>query len=218
MSALSFRLTAALDLLTDAEAIVLDVGADHGLFSLSAAKMVKKIYATENKSGPFQRLKRALQGSSAIPLFSDGITDLPSDVDTLVILGMGGLTIYQILSKYPDKLKQIKTLIIEPQSETELPVKLLCESGYENVDGCYLFEKRYYPLLKFTRPALTSPSERELRYGPYPYRRKDKLLFESLRKELARYRSLNPQGQERNRAIIIELEACILDETETAVD
>lgn len=218
MSALSFRLSSALDLLSDAEAVVLDIGADHGLFSLSATKKVKKVYASENKTGPFLRLKRALLDSPVIPLFSDGITDLPPDVDTLVILGMGGLTIYQILTKYPDKLTQINTLIIEPQSETELPVKLLCASGYENVDGCYLFEKRYYPLLKFTRPASTSPTERELRYGPYPYRRKDKLLLESLRKELSRYRSLNSQGQERNRAIITELEACIQDETETAVD
>lgn len=196
----------------------MDIGADHGLFSLAAEKKVKKVYAGENKKGPYERLALRVKGSTVTPLFSDGIDVLPKDVNTLVILGMGGGTIFEILSKHPERLSQIHTLIIEPQSEVEAPVSYLYKMGFENVDGCYVLEKRYYPILKFIRHKTSLPSLRQLRYGPYPYQKKDPLLVASLKKELSRYQSLEESAKESKKEQIRELEECIQDETETSLD
>lgn len=96
---------------------------------------------------------------------------------------MGGNTIYDILSQKETNLIQLKTIIIEPQSNISLPIEFLLSHGYINDDGKYVYEKRYYPLLRFIK-GKESISDLEKKYGPYPVRNKDSLLKEMLRKEI----------------------------------
>lgn len=144
-----------------------------------------KVYAVENKRGPFDNLRQNVEGSGyeITCLFSDGIDILPKDVDTCCILGMGGNTIYEILSKDLDKLAQLSTIVIEPQSNATLPISFLLSHGFMNDAGKYVFEKRYYPLLRFVK-GHENNSDIEIKYGPYPVRRKDALLKCMIEKEM----------------------------------
>lgn len=144
-----------------------------------------KVYAVENKKGPFENLKKNVEESNyeITCLFSDGIESLPKDVDTCCILGMGGNTIFEILSKDLKKLDQLSTIIIEPQSNASLPISFLLSHGFINDNGKYVFEKRYYPLLRFVK-GHENNSDIEIKYGPYPVRKRDGLLKCMIEKEI----------------------------------
>lgn len=140
---------------------------------------------------------------------SDGIEYLPTRVDTALLLGMGGATIYSILSKDKKKLHQLKTIIIEPQSMISLPITFLLEEGYENDLGCFVYEKRHYPLLRFVYTREKKEySEVEKKYGPYVVRNKDKLLLEYLKKETTRLSQFgeNHEGYSQFKKDLQELE------------
>ena len=109
---LSKRLQAIYDMVPNG--VVADIGSDHGklIISLFQNGIISKGYAIENKKGPYSRLVKAIEDSgcsdSIVPMFSDGISELPSDVDTIVIAGMGGFNIIEILKAHPLKLKNVK--------------------------------------------------------------------------------------------------------------
>ena len=79
---LSSRLEKALALLPPSLPLI-DVGAAHGFFSLSASKEGRKVYAVENKVGPYHTLKENLSEYPRYPveaILADGVEGLPSEV------------------------------------------------------------------------------------------------------------------------------------------
>lgn len=171
----------ALSLLEDNSAVVMDIGADNGLFSLALKERDFCVYASENKKGPYENLCRNV-GDQIKTIFTDGIDILPPDVDTLVLLGMGGKTIWKILHNNIRKLGQIETILIEPQSQVDAPCTLLEQLSFVNDKGLYVHETGYYPILRYVRSVeKTSCSVNELSYGPYPYRVGNPLLIEKIK-------------------------------------
>lgn len=191
---LSERLSLCLDLVRE-DKIVFDIGADHGYFSLALLNKSLKVYASENKIGPFNILKENTKdyiSSRFNILLSDGIDILPTDVNMLTILGMGGDTIFKILSKHIDKLSQIEYILIEPQSDFEIINSFLLDNDYINVDGLYLYERRYYPALLFKKGSNKNVYNNiERLFGYYPLHNKDKKLFEFLKFEIKKIDNLN---------------------------
>ena len=107
MQKLSKRLNKIYDFV-DAGSIVFDIGADHGKLIIELVKThkISHGYANENKKGPYNILSLACQNYPNIAvLFSDGIDNLPIDVNTLVLAGMGGHLIVNILTKHLEEHK-----------------------------------------------------------------------------------------------------------------
>lgn len=200
--ALSPRLEEALKMLPT-PSVVYDVGADHGFFSLACVSKGDKVYAGENKKGPYQSLCKNLKEFPqypVTPVFADGLDLLPDEVNTVSLLGMGGKTISEILLKDPKKLRHVDTILVEPQSQVTLTIAALEELGYKNDEGKYVFEKRYYPLLRFRKgKKQLSPLERK--YGEVPVKRKDPLLREYLKRQLS---YLLPFPEEKEKAESLE--------------
>ena len=73
--------------------IAADIGADHGklIIALFEGGVISHGYAVENKKGPYNRLVKALKEKDLlddiVPLFSDGIKDLPATVHNVIIAG-----------------------------------------------------------------------------------------------------------------------------------
>ena len=180
---LSKRLLKAKGYLHDAT-VVFDIGADHGLLSLALAKEGKKVYACENKIGPYETLVKSVKGS-----------------------------IYPV-SRHPDKLSQIESILVEPQSDVPLCVSTLNSFGFQNVDGSYIYEKRYYPILFYVR-GKEELNEVERQFGLAPLQKKDPILMEFLNIEKRRIESLNQQGKMRNLSYYkLVLEALAYDKSE----
>lgn len=137
---------------------IADIGSDHGylVMYLAEHQLVRGLYASENKLGPFQRLKAniieaGLEHHIHIA-FKDGLEDLPEKVDTLILTGLGGEVIYSILKKGQDHLHRIKKIILSPQSHLtflrarlgDLSLKIISEEIIEE-------EGHYYLLMVLTR-------------------------------------------------------------------
>ena len=99
--------------------LVADIGTDHGyLLDECIKKGIKFAQGVENKKGPYQRALLTLQphiDNNLLTLsLSDGLDDLDDRIDTVVIAGMGGELISQIIDANIEKTKRLKKLIIEP--------------------------------------------------------------------------------------------------------
>lgn len=148
---LTSRLQAAFDMVSISPC--LDVGSDHGFLAIDLADKFLKVYASENKIGPYKRLVTNLKiyDNKVTPLFIDGIKDMPLEIKSVIILGMGGDTILKILEEGKNRLNQLDEIIIEPQSAFTKPIRYLYDNNFKNVDSKMIFEKHYYPLLKYQK-------------------------------------------------------------------
>ena len=169
----------------------LDVGADRGYLAISFSNTCKNVYASENKLGPFNSLKKTISDNNArvIPLLGDGLDILPSNVETISILGMGGNTIAKILTKDKSKLDNIKYILVSPQSSYPLVIKTLNELGYSNIAGKYIYETHYYPILLFKK-GKEKINKYELFFGKIPLNNSDPNLKDYINKEINRYTSI----------------------------
>ena len=88
--------------LVDKNSNLADIGADHGqlVIELAKNKRCQRIFCNDNKSGPFKILKSAIEKfhfDNVDVSLSDGLNELPSYVDSIVIAGLGGDLMIQIL-------------------------------------------------------------------------------------------------------------------------
>ena len=150
-----------------------DIGADHGklMIALFEGGIVSHGYAVENKKGPYNRLVKALTEkgieNDIVPLFSDGIKDLPEKVHTVIIAGMGGNLIVNILKKYPQKTKQIQTLIVDAHNAIPKVREEVSKLGFVIADEKIVREDDvFYEIIKFVRADVAFYGENDIEFGP----------------------------------------------------
>lgn len=155
------------------ESVVADIGSDHGklMIALVQSGKVKKGFAVENKEGPFERLRNNLiryhVNDVVTPLFSDGIKDITRDVSTIVIAGMGGQTIVNILNAHPEKLISVQTIIIDAHTAVPLARKEICQMGFAIADEKIVKEDDiFYEIIKFVKAEKAIISDEDLEFGP----------------------------------------------------
>ena len=104
--------------LVDKNKVVYDIGSDHGLLPcfLVLNDICPKAYAVDNKVGPLNRTKEAIEKykleGRVVPILSDGLNDVGADAQIITIAGMGYFTLMDIfegkdLNKYEKLIIQI---------------------------------------------------------------------------------------------------------------
>ena len=153
--------------------VVADIGSDHGklMIALAQSGKVKKGFAVENKEGPFERLRSNLiryhVNDMITPLFSDGIKDITRDVSTIVIAGMGGQTIVNILKAHPVKLISVQTIIIDAHTAVPFARREICQMGFAIADEKIVKEDDiFYEVIKFIKAEKAIISDEDLEFGP----------------------------------------------------
>ena len=151
---LSKRLNAIYNLVDQGSSLA-DIGADHGqlVIELYRNKKCNKLFCNDNKAGPYTILKsnvRKVSEDIEVSL-SSGIEALPNYVNTLVIAGMGGDLIIDILNKDKEKLINISTIILAPNTNASLVRKYVHELGYKITNEIVIFEKHYYQIIRFDK-------------------------------------------------------------------
>jgi tRNA (adenine22-N1)-methyltransferase len=134
MSGLSKRLTAVAELVEQGSAIV-DIGTDHGYVPVYLVKngIAKSAVALDINEGPLASCRALVESeglSDRISVrLSDGLENVKSEeYDTVIIAGMGGELISDILSRCRDAEK--KHLILQPMTHPEIARKYLYDNGY----------------------------------------------------------------------------------------
>lgn len=187
---ISERLLQAAKLL-EKEHLIADIGADHGELVIHLANNgYKKLIATDNKFGPFRRLEKniANQGYSHLikTFLTDGLVNLPDNLESCVILGMGGKTILHILQDSLNLSKKLKKIIICPQSEDSLVREFLRDNNFIITKEMYVEEcNKQYPLIEtnFVENYMDEQNYLTLHYGTLPLKNRDPLLLKRITKQ-----------------------------------
>ena len=144
MIKLSARLDAVARFASGGKRIV-DVGTDHGFIPVDMAQRGgwERIAATDINKAPLAAAARSAAAygvSDQIELYrTDGLTGCGSDFDTVVIAGMGGDTIINILSASPWSTAGPR-LVLQPQTKLDRLCAFLGERGCETDDAVLALE------------------------------------------------------------------------------
>ncbi len=173
---------------------VIDIGTDHAYIPIYLVEkgIKESALACDVNKGPLSiaRDHIANEGlSEKIGLcLSDGLKSVDvSPGDSIVIAGMGGLLIRDIISSSPDKTRRSGELILQPQSEYRQLRGFLSESGFILEDEDALEEEgKFYFLMKAVYKhdddCILSDVEKE--FGPVLLRKRDETLKTYLIKQL----------------------------------
>lgn len=139
----------------DPDAIVADVGTDHGYIPIYLAQkgLTKKVYAMDINKGPLERARKNIvsQGvsDSVETILSDGLKALGNrKIDILIIAGMGGMLVKKILEDSKDLLPNIPKLILSPHLDVDAVRKTIHELGYRIEKEDFLEEDgKFYSIL-----------------------------------------------------------------------
>lgn len=150
---LTRRLQAAADLVREG-AMVADVGTDHAYLpiALCQSNRAASAVASDINEGPIARAREhvAEYGMSEriATVRCDGLSELegyhPTDV---LILGMGGELIADIVRRAPWTKTEGLRLILQPMTHPEVVRRFLCENGYTIVEECLVSEGKLYQLM-----------------------------------------------------------------------
>lgn len=209
MKGLSKRLNAIASLV-DEGSYIADIGSDHCALpiALFEEKKIQKAFAVENKKGPFERMEKAIK-NSGFPItasFSSGLSNLPKEVDTVVLAGMGGPLIVRLLSEDPNKLENVQALIIDAHNERPLVTRFLEKAGYSLFDNIFLIEEGIpYDIMKWKKGKNPSPyTDLEIDYGSLNLQKRPKdwlLTLERNLKEKERILSFLSEGSEKKKTL-----------------
>lgn len=169
MKVLSGRLNALINMVTPGNRVC-DVGCDHGFVSIELIRRGISPYALamDVNEGP---LKRAMEHvaeygvSEKVELrLSNGLERYNiGEADTLLIAGMGGQLIIDILSQNINNTRDFKELILSPQSDISKVRYFLADNGYCFVDEILIFDEgKYYTIMKLKPLSELRDEEREM--------------------------------------------------------
>lgn len=136
--------------------VIMDVGTDHGYIPIYLVKndIAKKVIASDINKDPLKKAKinAALDGVlDKVDLrLGSGLAVLKNkEAQAVIIAGMGGNLIRDILENDLDKVKKLDYLLLQPAQNPEVLREYLYTSDYEILeeDIC-LDEDKYYEIFK----------------------------------------------------------------------
>ncbi|MGI6704417.1 MAG: tRNA (adenine(22)-N(1))-methyltransferase [Clostridia bacterium] len=135
--------------------VVADIGTDHGYIPvfLIAGGKVRRAVASDVKIGPLDKARGVIRRHGLEDRIEtrlgNGLEVLkPGEVDTIVIAGMGGMLIKDLLEAGRSALEGIKRLVLQPMNAQEVVREWLSRNGYEICDETLAREKeRVYQII-----------------------------------------------------------------------
>ncbi len=133
-----------------------DIGCDHGYLPIYLIKngCIRHAVAMDIGEGPLQRAAAHIAeeqlGNYIQTRLSNGLERLrPGEVDAVVIAGMGGNLIMDILTRGRAVVDRLEQLVIEPQSELTGVRRFLREQNYLVEQEDFVLEDgKFYPILR----------------------------------------------------------------------
>ncbi len=173
----------------DHNSIVADIGTDHGVVPIYLVEenIAKKVIATDISKPSLEKLKNKLQDKSGSlnieTRCSDGLESiLPFEVDTIVISGMGGVLIEEILSHSINIAKTANRIILQPNNGADHLRRWLLNNGFYIVEEKDLYEnKKYYTVLSVQTGIERTYSDKEYLYGRRLIESQSPVLFQYLK-------------------------------------
>jgi len=164
---------------------LLDVGSDHGLLPIYAIKnhFVNKAIASDINYKPLEMAKNNFKKNNVgidVVVF-DGIPETSADV--IVIAGMGSELIIKILDKTLSNAKNLKRLILCPNTDYYM-LRSYLNNKFVIVDEEVIYDKNHFYEIIVLEIGNELYNEKELYFGPILMTKKDELFIKKLNKDL----------------------------------
>lgn len=188
----------------DENSNIVDIGCDHGLldiYLMQNKKNINIIASDINKkalNNAITNIKRAGLTNKIKTIVSDGLESIDTtNLDTIIISGMGAHTMVGILYNNISKLKNINTIILQSNNDIDFLRKKITTIGYHIEDEKLVKEKKYiYTIIKFKK-GYKHYNKKELYFGPILLKENSKLFKDKVKLEINKLEiilSLIPKG------------------------
>lgn len=176
--------------LVDANSFCLDVGCDHAFLDIYLVKQDKNIkaVASDIAEGPInsakENIKRENLEDKIEVRLGNGLDTYSSDIDTVIISGMGGRNMIGIFKNNLSITKKLDTIIISPNNYQEDVKRFLVKCGFYIDDELLVKEGKFiYQIIKLKR-GRKRYSRKEYFFGPVLLEKKGKLFNDYYLREL----------------------------------
>lgn len=129
---------------------VADIGTDHGLLPIFLYEnhIASHVILCDINAGPLEKARENIEAYGAGGLADlrrgDGLAPLsPGEADTIIIAGMGGLLMIEILEKGSVVAQSCRRLVLQPRNAPEKLREWLDRSGYRIVNESLVWERKY---------------------------------------------------------------------------
>lgn len=151
---------------------IVDVGCDHGLFSIYSIlhNGIKHAYLLDINEEPLESAKQNCVKykvtNKVTYLLSDGLIEFKGSIDCLVISGIGGYLMTKILSDSLDKVKTSKKIILQPNSDFEVLRKFLLDNNFEITFEDMIIDNNKHCYYLVAETGQTTYVEEDIVFGP----------------------------------------------------
>ncbi len=193
-SFMSPRLLTVANMVKNAHSVA-DIGTDHAYVPIYLIKnnRIQKALAMDINEGPLMRadenIKKFHLEDFIETRISNGLDKLKNyEADTVIIAGMGGILINEILDRGKDRLTSVKNYILQPMTAIEETRKYL-----ENNNFCITDEKlakednKIYTVISAVQGKMNIDKDINYYIGEYLVKNKDKYLPELLQGKIYEY-------------------------------
>ncbi|MDD3241525.1 MAG: class I SAM-dependent methyltransferase [Bacilli bacterium] len=175
---------------------IIDVGCDHSLLGiyLCLNRNNIKVIASDINKNPLIQAKANIEKYNLYDKIEvklgNGIDTIDEKTDTIVISGMGGKTIIDILND-KRKIKNINKIVLSPNNDINLVRKHLIKMKYYISNEELIKEKGIvYTILEFKK-GKKRYNKLEILYGPILIKNKEQLFLELIENEKKRLKEIH---------------------------
>lgn len=180
---------------------IADIGSDHAYLPCYAVKkeIAKSAIAGEVADGPYQSALHQVVKTGLTEHISvrkgDGLEVInPYEVDCIIIAGMGGTLIADILERGKSKLEGVKRLILQPNIGAENVRKWLYNHNWQLIDEKIVEEDgKFYEILVADIGNSLIPYknlEKEFLLGPFLLQNKNEAFIKKWQLELLQWKNI----------------------------
>lgn len=178
--------------------VVCDVGTDHAYLAIYLIEngISPHVIAMDVAEGPLSKAEHNISASGLCGVvetrLSDGVDKLRTgEAQTVIMAGMGGILICQLLSKGEEVLASASELILSPHTDAELVRRYLSQHGYcIEQEKMIVEEGKYYIMLRCVHKEAKAMSDCEYRFGRNLLEKKEPVLCGYLQKEYQKLQKL----------------------------
>ena len=185
---------------------ILDVGSDHAylpIYLMQQRRIVSAI-AGEVVEGPYQSAVTNVadnQMSDKISVrLANGLAafDAEDQIDVIVIAGMGGGLIADILDNGSAKLASVKRLILQPNNREDELRRWLCSHNFQIIEEAIVEENgKFYEIMIAEQGHQVLNAEQE-RFGPYLMREQSAVFLDKWQREVDKLEKALAKIPEKN--------------------
>ncbi|TCK98710.1 tRNA (adenine22-N1)-methyltransferase [Natranaerovirga hydrolytica] len=182
---------------------VADIGTDHAYIPIFLIHhgIAQKVIAMDINKGPLLKANTNIahynMGHLIETRLSNGLEKLnQGEADTIIVSGMGGELINDILEKGSSIVQDTKRLILQPQSEIYKVREKLHQMNFKIIDEIMMKEdNKYYVILVSEKGNEKYAKAIYYYYGKILIHKKDRILKEYLEKNLKDYDKITKKLQ-----------------------